>query len=108
LRLAAAPAELLDRISRKMRLTAMTPRTITSWEKLDEELAAIRARGFAYDEEENSIGISAVSVAMTEPGGGFVALSMPVPTPRFEQERERCVEILLEGSRKLAKILSGN
>jgi IclR family transcriptional regulator, acetate operon repressor len=104
--LAVAPPELSSRIRRKMRLTAMTASTITSWEKLDEELAAIRARGFAFDEEENSIGISAVSAAVAAPTGGLVALSMPVPTPRFDQSRDRCVEFVLEGARKLASIFS--
>lgn len=104
--LAAMSPETYARIKRKLRLTEVSPRTITSWDALERELAVIRDRGFAIDHEENSLGISAVSVAVEAPTKELVAVSMPVPTPRFAIEQDRCVELLVEAAGRLATILT--
>ena len=54
-------------------LARLTPRTLTSWNSLSEDLKKIRKRGIAYDREEHSVGIcaagfvSAIFRAITSP-----------------------------------------
>lgn len=104
--LAAAPPDMYARIKRRLRLTAATPQTITSWDALEQELGVIRKNGFALGHEETSLEISAVAVAIEAPTKELVAISMPVPTPRFELEQDRCVESVIEAARKLGAIFA--
>jgi DNA-binding IclR family transcriptional regulator len=76
-------------------LPALTPHTITGREALLAELAAIRARGWAADREENSIGIACFAVALTDTD----AISISVPTARLTAEVEAgMVTALLRGA----------
>jgi DNA-binding IclR family transcriptional regulator len=73
-------------------LPALTPNTITSRAALHAELATIRARGWAADREENSIGIACFAVAL----GDTDAVSISVPTARLDAAiEERMVAALL-------------
>jgi IclR family transcriptional regulator, acetate operon repressor len=60
-----------------------TKHTIATRAALIKELDEIRAAGVAFDREEHTIGISAAGVAVRDPAGGFVALTVPMPTQRF-------------------------
>ena len=62
---------------------ARTPRTITRLDALLAELKTVRANGVAFDHEEHASGICAVGVALYDPLGNAVAISVPVPTQRF-------------------------
>ena len=72
------------RTARTRAIHALPLQTITSWDRLDIEIAAIRQRGLAYDRDENSTGISAVSVIVRGASGEMAAISIRVPTQRFE------------------------
>lgn len=77
-------------------LPAVTPATVTDRERLREELAAARDRGYAYNDEENTDGIRAVGapVELGDGGYGAVSLSGPVnhlPDERFREELPRLV-----------------
>jgi DNA-binding IclR family transcriptional regulator len=70
-------------------LSRYTANTIVSRAVLLRELAEIRRSGVALDYEEHTLGICAASFAIREPLGALVAVSVPVPTPRFQaQARE--------------------
>ncbi len=56
------------------------------------ELAEVRRTGVAFDEEEQSLGISAVGTAFADGLGQTYAVSIPAPTSRFEKNRERLVD----------------
>lgn len=51
------------------RLEAMTPRTITSVERLKEELGQIREKGFAVDNQELSLGLRCVAAPVFDYSG---------------------------------------
>ncbi|MCE0506711.1 MULTISPECIES: IclR family transcriptional regulator [unclassified Roseivivax] len=60
-----------------------TARTITSAEALEEECAAIRAEGIAYDREEHEPGIICIAAPILSPGGRVMgALSITTSTER--------------------------
>jgi len=66
-----------------------TPRTLTSPEKLFEEINQIRIRGFAISEEEFEDGINAVAVSIsTQP-----IASISIAGPSFRLTYERMLEI---------------
>lgn len=105
--LAALDDETLARLKPKMKLQRHTPNTITTWSDLMDDLQAVRRSGIGADLEENSLGICALSMALTLPNGELAAISIPVPTPRFEQQRERLEEALKRSCRRLQNKLTG-
>jgi DNA-binding IclR family transcriptional regulator len=52
-------------------------------------LADVRRSGLAFDEDEHTQGISAVGLGFIDPRGDRYAVSVPVPTSRFAQQRDR-------------------
>jgi len=104
--LAAMPDAERARLRGRLKLTAVTPATITSWDQLEREIASIRACGLAYDREENSPGISAVSIAIRGPGGELAAISIPAPTQRFNATAPTLAQILLDQGARLQRQLA--
>ena len=51
--------------------------------------------GVAFDREEHTLGICAAGVALQDPLGNSVAISVPVPTHRFEARQTFIAEKLL-------------
>jgi DNA-binding IclR family transcriptional regulator len=74
---------------------ARTANTITNFERLIEDLKAVRETGIAIDREEHSLGICAAGVALRDPLGNFVAISVPVPAQRFLSQEKLIKERLL-------------
>ncbi len=73
-----------------------TPNTPTRIEMLMEELAKVRANnGVAFDREEHTLGICAAGVALRDPLGNSVAISVPVPSQRFADQQTHIAERLL-------------
>ncbi len=69
-------------------MSRRTPNSITSVEALQEELKSIRLRGYAFDNEENELGIRCIGAPIfdytTKPIG---AISVSAPRERMDQER---------------------
>ena len=80
---------------------ARTPRTHTRIEDLLAELAGVRRTGVAFDREEHSPGICAAGVALRDPLGNAVAISVPVPTQRFADLEARIAERLAATKRAM-------
>jgi DNA-binding IclR family transcriptional regulator len=80
---------------------ARTPHTLTGIESLLADLAVVRKTGVAFDREEHTLGVSAAGVAMLDPLGNSVAISVPVPTPRFQNRQAAIAERLLATKRTL-------
>lgn len=70
------------------------------------EIAEIRRRGYALDLDEHTHGISAVGIAFRDQRGDCHAISIPVPTTRFADTREKLIRALLSARRE-AKIILG-
>jgi IclR family acetate operon transcriptional repressor len=80
------PAEVARRLPR--RLKAHTPRTITERRRLLEELAVVRDRGFATDDEEFMEGVRCVAVPI-EHGPTVIAHAVSLAGPAFRLTRAR-------------------
>ena len=86
--LAYLPAAQVEAIVRKQGLRPLTKNTITSLAELKAELAKIRTRGYAIDDEEIEDGVRCVGCAVQGPSGEpFAALSISGPTFRVTQEK---------------------
>ncbi|MEJ2432971.1 MAG: IclR family transcriptional regulator [Pseudolabrys sp.] len=72
-----------------------TPHTLTRLDALLEDLAAARREGVAYDREEHTLGICAAGVALHDPLGNPMAISVPVPSQRFEDRASLIAERLI-------------
>ena len=76
--LAYLPQSEVDGIIARHGLEACTPNSITTKEKLMEELSEIRRRGYSVDDEENVLGIRCVGVAIRNREGyptGAISIS---------------------------------
>lgn len=71
------------------RLEASTGHTITSKRELREELELTRARGYAVDNEEVTIGLRCWAFAVRQEHPPIYAISCSIPTARLDGERER-------------------
>jgi DNA-binding IclR family transcriptional regulator len=87
------------------RLPRHTPNTITTRRALLNELAEIRDDGVALDREEHTLGISAAGFAIRDAVGRFVALSVPMPTQRFEGREREIRARLVTASRDVAAVV---
>jgi DNA-binding IclR family transcriptional regulator len=66
---------------------ALTPRTITSWEKLRSQLERVRRDGVAYSREEYEVGLHSIAVPLAwVDGDGPVAVNVSLPSSRAGRE----------------------
>jgi DNA-binding IclR family transcriptional regulator len=102
--LALLPPERRERLLRAP-LERYTPGTLTRVSAVLADVEAGRARGHALDEEEHTEGICAVGIAFLDPMSRPVALSVPVPTPRFKRRRKELTEGLLASRDRIVEAL---
>jgi DNA-binding IclR family transcriptional regulator len=87
-------AEIEMRIG--MEYEQRTPNTITTFRKLLENLRSVRRTGVAYGVEENAVGVCAVGIAFHDQHHNCMALSVPIPTLRFESKKTLVAQRLRE------------
>jgi DNA-binding IclR family transcriptional regulator len=80
---------------------ARTPKTLTRFDALLADLRSARRNGVAYDREEHTLGICAVGVAMHDPLGNAIAISVPVPSQRFASRQTVVAERLVATKKAL-------
>ena len=84
------------------RLEAVTPRTIVDRDRLVEELAVVRSRGYAVDDGEVAEGLRCFAVPVEASVGGRDAISFSVPVFRLDPDREKhLVELLKAGQERI-------
>jgi len=85
--LAFLPEEELERILVARGLPASTPGTIVDAKALRRELAAVRARNYAVDDEESEIGLRAIAAPIRIYSGNVVAaISIAGPVHRMARK----------------------
>ena len=83
--LALLPEEEVDRIWSSESITAFSPNTITELEQMHRELAQIRQRGYAIDNEEHELGVRCMAVAIRNwEGVPVAAVSISAPASRMD------------------------
>ena len=70
------------------------------------DLDEARARGLAYDLDKHTTGISAIGFAFRDWGGDFHAISVPIPSTRFDDAREN-VEAALRNASETVEGMMG-
>jgi DNA-binding IclR family transcriptional regulator len=106
--LSALPPAELDRLyPPDLPLAPITPHTITDPVALRQELAEIRVRGYAIDEEESTPGLCCIAAPVFDSHGAVVAaISVSVPTVRFTAERRAALrQLVQQGAGRLSHIL---
>jgi DNA-binding IclR family transcriptional regulator len=78
-----------------------TPNTVGSLADLLRDLKNVRKTGVAFDCEEHTLGICAVGVALQDPLGNSIAISVPVPAQRFYDHKDLIAKRLLATLRTL-------
>ncbi len=104
--LAFSPDSLLQEVYALAPYEQFAPNTITSADRLREELDRIRARGYALDREEYDEGVVCVAAPIFNHGGILGALSISGPASRMYRTDltlagEHVAEYALEISREL-------
>ena len=78
-----------------------TPKTHQRIEALLADLKTVRRTGVAFDREEHTLGVCAAGVALQDPLGNSVAISVPVPSQRFPDRQTLIGERLMATKRAL-------
>lgn len=84
-----------------------TKRTITTLDHLLIELAEVRERGYALDDEEFEYGVFCVGAAFSsykEPAAGAFSISLPISE---KQRQEFYISKVLECSKRITQLLGG-
>lgn len=86
-------------------LAPSTPHTITTLPALQDDLAKIRRRGYATDNEEHELGVACVATPILDRAGfPLAAISVSGPTPRMRETSE-LAELLRGHAEQAAKEL---
>ena len=89
------------------KLPALTPKTITSRDKLEKELSRVRARGYSLAVEELELGFVAVGAPIRSAAGSVMAaISVGGPKSRLSPERVTAVaQHVSEGAQRISRRL---
>lgn len=74
---------------------------------LQARLALARKLGFAEDNDDHTDGISAIGIAFRDLAGETFAISVPIPTSRFADQRNSVIAALLRLKADLVQVLAG-
>jgi DNA-binding IclR family transcriptional regulator len=97
--------ELIDRLI-SVPMLKLTPNTIIRRAELIKAIEACRRIGYAVDDEEHTEGICGLGTGFIDPLGRAVALTISVPTTRFERLRGDLASKLLAARERTARILN--
>jgi IclR family transcriptional regulator, acetate operon repressor len=94
------------RVVARLGLPARTPRTLTTLGGFSAELAAVRERGWAVDDEEEEPGVRCLAVPVGPGPGALAAVSVSAPASRLERGQPEVVAALLAVADELAGSLT--
>ena len=90
--LAFLPEHTLDNYLASLDMVAMSPKTITTPEKLKAEIALIRKKGYAVDNEELTLGLRCVAAPVFD-HTGLPSYALSVSGPSLRMTKARIKEI---------------
>ncbi len=98
------PEEQVHAILRERGMKKRTPTTITNPGRFLRELESVRARGYAFDDEENSSGVRCVAVPVFNAAGEIeAALNVTGTTQQVNhQTLPRIIEAVKESARRIS------
>jgi DNA-binding IclR family transcriptional regulator len=107
--MAFLPERERQEVIERTRLAAATEFTITSPEELEAVLAQVRARGYAFSQEERRLGGIGIAAPVFGPGGEVVAeVGLSVPAQRFEaSDEERLAGLVAACAARITEALDG-
>jgi IclR family pca regulon transcriptional regulator len=86
--LAYLPEDRLEELLNRMKLSPLTPKTITRKEDIKKELKKVRMRGFATNNEELAAGLRSVAAPIRNVRGEVIAaVNIAVPSIRVSQKK---------------------
>jgi DNA-binding IclR family transcriptional regulator len=96
-------------VVRRTRLAPATEYTITSAAELERVLASVRARGYAFSQEERRLGGVGVAAPVFGPGGQVVGeVGVSVPAQRFAAGDEGILSgLVITAGRRITEALGG-
>lgn len=94
--LATMDDEALEDFINENPFVAQTNTSIIDKNTLMAEIEVIRKKGIAHDKEEHCEGVCAVGIAIEDPYGRNIAISIPVPSVRFNRNKKHLSNKLLE------------
>jgi DNA-binding IclR family transcriptional regulator len=105
--LAFLPDDELEDYLRSVEWVAMSPKTITTPEKLKTEIQKIRKRGYAIDSEELSLGLRCVAAPIFDhKGRPTYAMSVSGPTQRMTKKKINTIQAkLLPLCRRISRMI---
>lgn len=77
-------------------LQQLTSRTVTDFRELYRQIQQIKEQGFAYEFEESNEDICCIAVPVRKGGRVYAALSVAMPTFRYDEAKRNCVEMVLK------------
>jgi len=108
--LAKLPDEEVEEVWNNSTIEQKTEYTITSLDALKKELAEIRKKGYALDNEENELGIRCIAVAVTDyKNRPTYAISISTLTGRMPDERiPELADMLISTAGTISELLGSN
>jgi len=97
--------EQVHRVLTRLGLPARTPNTITTMGAFREELAVVRERGWAVDDEEEEPGVRCLAAPVGPGSRALVAVSVSAPASRLEAGQPEVVDALQRVAGELARSL---
>jgi IclR family pca regulon transcriptional regulator len=105
---AGLPQAEADAWVERQTLQALTPYTLTHPERLRQEIARVRAQGYAAVDQELELGLRTVSVPLRNYRGDVVAainISVHASRISMEQLTDQCLPALLQAQAQLRQLL---
>jgi len=104
--LAAQPTDDFERHLPET-LAPLTPNTLTDRAALQADIELVRERGYAVDNEENTLGLRCFAVALPYTHPATDALSASIPVARLSPEREQeIVAMLRNASDRITRVVA--
>ena len=94
--------EHVHRVVKRLGLPARTPHTLISLPAFTAELAAVRTRGWAVDDEEEEVGVRCLAVPVGAGPGAVAAVSVSAPASRLERDQPEVLDALAHVAEELA------